>query len=262
MSINFTGGWVPTPASQPRVRFTDALRTGVAPAAVNYGNGIPVIGMHLNDQWGCCTIAADANIIQQQTWFGQHAEITVPDSAVLAAYEKVGGFNPAAGPPGSNPTDNGATVAAALGYLKKTGLAGRTIAAYGDIEVTALEKMKTAIWEFGCLSVGLNLPNSAVTEFDAGEWWSVEPGNESIDGGHCVLITGYDPNGFQLYTWDRVWYMSNAFWSTFGEEAWAPVSTYWVNATSGKDPAGVDKAVLGGEFLAITGQNPFAAKTP
>jgi papain like protease len=234
--------------------------------------------MHLNDTWGCCTCASLANIVQQQTYFGQKAEIVVPDSSVLAAYEAVGGFNPNAGPPGSNPTDNGATVASAMAYLKKTGMAGHSIAAYGrtdttatgslikiaaygEVDVTATEKLKTAIWEFGCLSVGLDLPNSAVTQFDNGQPWSVEP-DRSLAGGHCVLVVGYDRNGFQLFTWGRLWHMDYEFWSSYGEEAWAPVSTYWVSKASGKDPDGVNLVTLGAEFLAITGQDPFSASRP
>jgi len=258
MTTVFRGGLVPTPSERPRVRLTASLRENVAPPSVNWGSGIPVIGMHLNDTYGCCVLASDANIIQQQTWFGQGSEVTVPDDAVLTAYEVVGGFDPNAGPPGRNPTDNGAQIPDGLSYLKNPGMAGVMIAAYGEVDITAIEKMKTAIWEFGCLSVALNLPNSAITQFDNGQPWIVTT-DTSLAGGHCVLICGYDAAGFLLLTWGKLWHMDWNFWSTFSSEAWAPVSLNWVNKTSGKDPDGVDLVTLGSEFNAITGQNPFPA---
>ncbi len=259
MTVVLRGGWVPTPPEQPRVRLTAALRTGVAPPEVDRGKGIPVIGMHLNDEWGDCTCAASANVIQQQTFFGSHAEWVIPDSAVLAEYEAIGGFNPNDGPPGNNPTDQGATVASALGYLKKTGLVGRKIAAYGDIEVAEHAKIRTAIWEFGGVVIGLNLPNTAMTQFNNGQNWTVDLSDESIDGGHCVYVVGYNPNGYMLWTWDKLIYMTTGFWNCFVMEAWAPISTYWVDKATGEDPDGVDLVSLGAEFLAVTGQNPFPA---
>lgn len=258
MTIVLRGGWKPTPPEQPRVRLTPALRTNVAPSVIDRGKGVPVIGMHLNDRWGCCTLAADANIIQQQTFYGGHTEAVIPDSAVLTAYEVAFGFNPNAGPPGENATDNGGTVPGSLAYLKKTGMTGHKIAAYGEVAVPEIDKVRTAIWEFGGVSIGLNLPNSAMTQFNADKDWFVTS-NHSIDGGHCVYVCGYNPNGFMLWTWDKLIYMDIGFWNYYVEEAWAPISTYWVDSLTGKDPDGVDKAVLGAEFLAITGQNPFPA---
>ncbi|SRR5712692_811767 len=262
MSIEFRRGWVPTPAARPRVRLTAALRADVAPPAVNFGSGLPVIGMHDNDIYGCCVLAADANIVQQQTYFGQQTEVTVPDSEVLTAYEVVGGYNPNAGPPGNNPTDNGAQIADGLAYLKNTGMSGHKIAAYGQVDVTATDKLKTAIWEFGGLSIGVNLPNSAIAQFNTGLPWTVDPANGTIAGGHCVYCNGYDAEGFTFWTWGKLWHMDYAFWNLYCEEAWSPVSTDWVNATSGKDPEGVDLVTLGAEFMAITGQDPFPVPSP
>jgi hypothetical protein len=259
MPIVFRSGWKPTPPEQPRVRLTAALRANAAPSVIDRGKGVSVIGMHLNDTWGCCTCAADANIVQQQTFYGGGTEAVIPDSAVLAAYEKVGKFNPSDGPPGENPTDQGATVPAALAYLKKTGMTGHKIAAYGEVDVTEIAKIRTAIWEFGGVSIGLNLPNSAMTQFNAGKDWFVDTADESIDGGHCVYVCGYNANGFMLWTWDKLIYMDIGFWNVFVEEAWAPISKDWVNKTTGEDPDGVNLVTLGAEFLAITGQNPFPA---
>jgi hypothetical protein len=261
MSVNFTGGWIPTPPERPRVRMTAALREEAAPLSVNFSL-IPTVGMHLNDEWGDCTIGADANIVQQQSYYGQGSEVVVPDAACLLAYEIVGHFNPKAGPPGNNPTDNGAQIPDALQYLKVKGMCGVTIAAYGDVEHVQTGKIKTAIWEFGAVSFGVNLPTSAMTQFNNGQAWDYNPKlNNSIEGGHCVLGVGYNPSGFLAFTWGGLVLITWTWWAQFGAEAWPVVSHEWINKHTGVDPEGVDLAVLGTEFRAETGHNPFPAPT-
>lgn len=264
--VVFRPGWTPTPPGRPRVRMTDSLRGEVAPASVNYG-AVPTIGMHLNDQWGDCTCAADANIVQQQTCLGQGTEAVVADSEVLKAYEAVGNFDPSQGGPGNNPTDQGAQVPDALGYLQKTGMLGsdgqvHKIAGYGQIDVTQRSRLQTAIWELGGLSIGINMPGSAMTQFNAGQYWDVVADDGGNDGGHCTYVCGYNAVGYQLWTWNKLWFMTYAFWDKYVEEAWAVISQDWVNRASGKDPDGVDIVTLGAEFQAITGTNPFPAPAP
>jgi hypothetical protein len=241
---------------------TAALREETAPPSVNFSL-IPTIGMHLNATWGDCVIGADANIVQQQSYFGQGDEVAVPDSVCLTAYEVVGGFNPKAGPPGKNPTDNGCQIPDGLSYLKKTGMCGVTIAGYGDVEYTQTGKIKTAIWEFGAVSFGVNLPNSAMTQFNNGQAWNYSPRlDNSLAGGHCVLACGYNASGFLAFTWGGLVLITWTWWEHFGSEAWPVVSHDWINKHTGMDPEGVDLAVLGTEFHAVTGHNPFPAPAP
>lgn len=261
-------GWIPTPAGRPRVRFTAALREGTAPASCDYSH-LPQIGMHLNDTWGCCVLAADASVVEVMTYYGQGSEVVVPDEAVLQAYEAVGHFDPNAGSPGSNPTDNGAQVPDGLKYLQQHGMAGSTIAGYGDVDPAAVERIKTAIYEFGAVDFGVNLPASAQAQFQAGldagrtPVWDYDPAaDNSIEGGHCILAVGYNTSGFLIFTWNAVVLVTWAWWARFGSEAWAVVSHDWVSATSGKDPDGVDLEVLGQEYAAVTGQNPFPPPLP
>lgn len=244
-----------------------ALDEAKAPPSADYYSAVNPIGMCLNSEWGDCTIAGDAHIVEQQTAYGQGEQVTVPDSVCLTAYEVVGHFNPDAGPPGKNPTDNGAQVPDALAYLQKTGMCGHKIAGYGDIDVSAAGKIQLAIAEFGSVSVGVNLPASAMAQFDAGPAdgeqvpvWDVTEDDGGIDGGHCVVLAGYDARGFYLFTWGAVVLCTYAWWLRYGGEAWAVISSDWVSAATGKDPEGVDMTVLGAEFEAVTGVNPFRAR--
>jgi hypothetical protein len=241
---------------------TAALDEAVAPPSADYSK-VPKIGMHLNDTWGCCVISADANVVQQQSFYGQGAEIVVPDTAVLQAYKVAGHFVLSAGPPGDNPTDNGMLIPDGLGYLLKTGMSGIKIAGYGQVRHVQTGKIKTAIYQFGCVSFGVNLPNSAMSQFDHGLPWDyVHGADNNIAGGHCVMACGYNATGFLVMTWGRVVPVTWAWWAKFGAEAWPIVSQEWVNAVTGKDPVGVDLVKLGTEFRAVTGHNPFLAPQP
>lgn len=262
----FRPGWIPTPEHVARVRFERFLRpeTVAVPHAVDHFSNVPYIGMMLNDTWGDCCCAADGHVIQGLTAYGQGSEVQVPDSDVLTAYETTG-FNPDAGPPGNNPTDNGWTVEAALGYLKNTGMAGHRIALYGQIPVAATKLMVQAVYEFGYLSIGVNLPKIAVQQFNDGPpagqkypVWKTVPDDGGIDGGHAVAVAGYNATGPVAWTWGAVVQLTWAWYKKYTGEAWGIVSQDWINQHSHIDPAGVDRTVLGQEALAVFGANPFA----
>ena len=74
------------------------------PPSLDNTSGIGGWGEMMNDRLGCCTCSTAGHMIQ--TWTAQaHNEVTVPDAAILAAYEAVGGYIP-----GNDSTDNGARI--------------------------------------------------------------------------------------------------------------------------------------------------------
>lgn len=259
----FRAGWHPTPESVPRPRYDAALRPAAVslPSSVDYFSKVGTIGFHLNNMWGDCTCAGCANIVQGITTYGLGTEYVVPDADVEAEYEQ-SGFNPNAGPPGENPTDNGWTCADSLAYLKAHGLGGHKIAAYGQAGYTDHAKVQLVIYEFGYGSTGVNLPQSAMDQFNAGPGesgmieWTVS-GNSSIIGGHCICPCGYTPTGPIIWTWNAPVQVSWAWWDTYVGEFWPVVSQEWCNAASQKDPLGVDMAELAQQWESAVGQNPF-----
>lgn len=246
----FRAGWKPTPEDVPRPRFDVALKPVTVPVSVDYYSGVPSVGMHLNDQLGCCTCAGDANIVQGITFYGQGTEFTVPDSDVLAAYEQAGYV------PGNPSTDNGWTCGDALAYLKSTGMSGHQIAAYGQVSYTDHAKVMTCLWEFGYESVGVQLPQSAMDQFNAGQEWTVS-GDSTIIGGHCIVACGYAATGPVIWTWGRAVQVSWQWWDTYVAECWPVVSKEWVSSASSQDPVGVNMAVLSQEWQSTVGQDPF-----
>jgi hypothetical protein len=249
LPVKFRSGLVPNDPSKPRAR-VGALLSGTAPAAVDNYSKVPSFPMLGNDLWGDCTFAADGHIIEQQTWFGRGFEGLVTTADALHAYSVVGGFDENAGPPGENPTDNGAQVQDALNYLRKQGFHARKIAAFAELDVADMNKIKLATAEFGCLSIGFNFPKSAMDQFNAGEPWTVVNGSP-LDGGHCVVVAGYDANWIYVVTWGAIQRMSYGFWAKYVDEAWAVISLAWAHIDSATH---VDKATLGQEFTALTGE--------
>jgi hypothetical protein len=260
--VPFKLGRLPNDPTRPRVKLAAHLNAVSPPPASVSWTGLPDWGMLGNDQWGDCTCAGDGHIVEVLTFYGQGQELIVTTDEALQAYHAVGGFDPAAGPPGSNPTDQGATVQQALDYLHSPGMAGVTVDAIAEVNVASLDEIKAACAELGPLSAGVNLPANAQTQFEAGQPWDVAADDGGIEGGHCIVLAGYDQEYLYFVTWGRVQKATYAWWAKYGEEIWAVVSRDWVNA-KGADPEGIDLASLGAEFAALTGEpDPFPAPAP
>ena len=180
-----------------------------APSRVDYTRGVTDWGMMLNDQLGCCTIAAAAHAVQAWT-VNSGQEITIPDSAVLGAYEKWCGYNPA-----DAATDQGGIELDVLNNWRQQAFDGHGLDAYVAVDLEdrnskldtrnsavlprvsnddfRISAVATAIWLFGGAYIGVELPLTARNQ----DVWD-EPANPGPDdepgswGGHAVYLVAYD----------------------------------------------------------------------
>jgi hypothetical protein len=180
-----------------------------APSRVDYTRGVTDWGMMLNDQLGCCTIAAAAHAVQAWT-VNSGQEITIPDSAVLGAYEKWCGYNPA-----DAATDQGGIELDVLNNWRQQAFDGHGLDAYVAVDLEdrnskldtrnsavlprvsnddfRISAVATAIWLFGGAYIGVELPLTARNQ----DVWDV-PANPGPDdepgswGGHAVYLVAYD----------------------------------------------------------------------
>jgi hypothetical protein len=251
-------GALPQDLSRPRVRLGPAIR-GTAPSQAHFGH-IPVIGMLGNDEWGDCVDAGGGHLVEAATFYGQGKELEITTAQALAMYTAVAGFNPSAGPPGNNPTDNGSTLQAGLEYLVTPDNAyGYQFAAFGDLDVKNANQWQQALATFGPLMLGVGVGDAEQQQFEDGEPWSLTPGASPNAEDHCVILSGYQSGMYWCYTWGALQGITPAWFGVNAYEAWGIISRDWVNAHTGKDPEGVDLAVLGQEYTAITGQpDPFS----
>lgn len=258
MSVTFRGGRLAPVPTKPRMKLRPYTRAAAAPPpAVDWYSGIADFPMYGNADWGDCVEAEMGHGEQVVSFYGSHKLVTVPDQAVLDAYSEIAGFDPNAGPPGRNPTDQGTLIQDAMSWWRKTGIGGHKIAAFAEVEVSDMTEVKTALAAFGPLSIGMNFPASAMDQFNEGQPWDVVR-RTTMEGGHCVALVGYDSRYLYVVTWGAVQKMTPEFWAKYVEEAWAPISREWVDSATGLDPAGVDLVGLGEEFTSLTGEpSPF-----
>jgi hypothetical protein len=229
------------------------------PAAVDYYSKFPASswGMLGNDSVGDCVAAGAFHGADVFEFNGQNVTPSFTDTEALAMYSAISGYNP------RNPnSDVGATLQSGLDYWRKTGVAGYTLAAFAQFDYTNTSLLKQVISDFGVAYLALEVPKSAMDQFDAGQPWTVVS-RSPIEGGHCVPAAGYDANYLYIITWGAVQKVAWSFYSKFFEESWVPISADWLTR-SGTTPSGYDSAAANAEYQKLTGttDSPFPAVSP
>lgn len=227
-------GRLPKKLHPKTLRFADYLKADAPPAppAKTYWEyKIPEAawGMFGNDQIGDCTCACIAHMLMLVT--AHTGKIVVPTlQDVISAYSAVSGYNPETGA-----NDNGAAITDVLNYWKTTGLAGHKMLGWAEIDPANQVQLEQAIYLFGGVDCGFNVPSSAMGQFEAGQPWEVVP-NSPIEGGHSVPIFGYGSQGKTCVTWAKLQQMSNAFYAGYFDECYAIITEDWINQASGLAP--------------------------
>lgn len=258
-------GRLPYDPNRPALRLGGRLQGPVPPNPVvaDWLSKVTSWPMYGNDQWGDCVWAMIGHMIEAWTQYASGTAVEVTTDQLLAAYSAVTGFDPNAGPSGNNSTDNGTNIADALDYWRTTGVAGHKILAYAKVDHSNPGEVEAAINLFGSIAVGVNLPTSAMDQFNAGQEWTVVQGSP-IDGGHAIHAGAYDTaaKDARVTTWGAVQSLDDPWWTAYVEEAWVAVTPEWVAAT-GLSPSGLDLQGLGDDFSALTGDpNPFQPTPP
>lgn len=257
-------GKLPAQPARPQLRLSAVLRERLTapPASADWQADTIAWPMYANDQWGCCVFAEIGHAVNQATFYATGTEVEPTDKDILKGYSAVTGFNPNAGPPGNNPTDQGTNMQDAMGYWRKTGIAGHKIVAYASLDVSNLTEIKQAIALFGSISIGFNFPDTAMDQFNAGEIWDVVKGAK-IEGGHCVLAGAYDKDGVGVVTWGAETKMTWAFWQEYVDEAYVYFDKDGLKKAGLYFTGAASFYVLGEEFAELTGDpNPVPAPQP
>lgn len=218
------------------------------PARVDWSRGFNInYGMMLNDSLGDCTEAAKGHAIQ--IWsLNLGRLVTVPDSIVLAAYESECGYVP------SDPsTDQGGVELDVLNDWRKAGFGGHKLLAYADPSPQTALHIRQAIWLFGGVYIGLQLPASAQSQ----STWSIVPDDGSGNtapgswGGHAVFVPAYDADSLTCITWGQRLRMTWEFWDRYTDESHALLSPDWINSRN-VDPSGIALADLQSDLTGVT----------
>lgn len=254
-------GKLPARPAQPRLELRRALSTlGLPnpPSQASYSD-IPDIGMLGNDELGDCVPAGIGHTVEQDTRYATGTEQVVTTADTIKLYSAVGGYVP-----GDPSTDQGTVVQDALSYWRKSGVfGGHKIAAFAAVSLTDWNEIENAVNLFGQVIIGFNFPDSAMDQFNSGQPWTYVKGSR-LDGGHCVVLVGYDAYWLYVLTWGQIQRMSREFWQKYTDEAWVVITQDTINAQGANAFGGVlDLATLGADFSDLTDEpNPFPGPAP
>jgi hypothetical protein len=219
------------------------------PPAVNWAKPVTQWPMMGNDQYGDCTCAAAGHMIEEWTANTGAVEV-LPDTAILQAYNYFAHGNP----------DAGANMLDVLKYWRKTGIGGDKISAFAQLEPQSDIELQDAVSIFGNCYIGLELPNFAVapnTDFLKTPWLvpaggAVGNAAPNPNNGHCVPAVAYDQRFIYVVTWGALKTMSWQFYDAYADEAFAVLSTDWINKKLGTAPPGFDMATLQQDLAQVT----------
>lgn len=229
------------------------------PASISYVSNIPDIGLFGNDLWGCCGEAGAAHLIQLWQWNATGTMPAIGTAQVLQFYSEITGFDPNAGPPGSNPTDQGTALQDLLAYWLKTGfpLADGTrhkIIGYFEVDPKNAFDLNLGTAESAGIYLGFNVPAWLEQQEAPGTVWGDPPAgaDTKIVGGHCTVSGGYGTDAVrEIESWGSTKYgMTPNFWNANVDEAYVVLSQTFVR-DNGQTPFGVPLSVWSEQMSAI-----------
>lgn len=201
-----------------------------------------------NGEFGDCAEAGAFHL--RQLWLmnnGIQYEPTTADA--LAWYSELTGFDPNAGPPGQNPTDNGTVLTDLLAAWKNDGMPVTQpdgtvirdkILGAAALDIGSLAQMRYATYLAGGIYLGINCPDACEQNVQN---WNFQAGFP-IAGGHCVIRSGEGADGGVTGSWGLWIPTSNSFYLGYLEEAYMVVNDDWLNKISGVAPSGFNLSGL------------------
>lgn len=165
---------------------------------------------------GDCVIAGGLH--ETMLWNAEAGtSVHVDSKAAIANYSAITGYNP------DDPnSDRGTDMEHAARYRRRTGLIDadgkrHKIGAYLALRPGDVNQLWTALYCFGAVGIGLQLPESAEQQFEAGHVLDYVPGSP-IAGGHYVSAVAR--RGFiGIVTWGRIAWMTPRFLQEYCDEA-------------------------------------------
>lgn len=186
------------------------------PAKYDFDDDNPDIPtpMFGNDRHGDCVIAGRAHQTLRFEKVEQKKVINITEREVLDEWYRENGG-----------TEEGLSTLDSLKLWRRDGwIAAKKrykIKAFAQIDPKNHSEVKATIYADIGAGFGFLLPDSAITQFDAGKKWTVtkDPPNEK--NGHYVLFTGNNKSGPVCITWGEKQQMTWKFLDKYCDEAYA-----------------------------------------
>jgi hypothetical protein len=209
--------------------------------------------MFLNDQLGDCVIAARAHQTIRFEAFEQKSQILIPDSDVSAEYFKETGGG-----------DTGLVMLDSLNLWRQQGwsIQGKNykIHAFASVDWKNHNEVMAAIYLLQGVYFGMQVPQSAIDQFNAGQVWQVVSDDGGISGGHAVYALKYlqivsvNQIGPTILTWGGYVQATWEFWDKYVDEAYVVIDERDSWIPSANDP--LDIAAMEQYLAQVTGTQP------
>lgn len=179
-----------------------------------------------NDKYGDCTFAGAYHSRMAVAQIDGIKESLLTDQQVVDAYLQY-----------TNGADQGAVEADLLAHWQTDGLFGSKIEAYAPTDHKDFDEIKSVVNTFGFCYIGILVPGPAMEQFQAGKPWDLTgtPADQQIEGGHCVIIVGYDEKMFYVVTWGEIQAVTKEWFQCYLEETWAIITPEAVQAGKLRD---------------------------
>lgn len=203
-----------------------------APASV----AVPAVAdwnMDQNDSLGDCGVAGIDHLFKAAAADTSETE-TFPTAEQVGKYylRYTGG------------QDSGVVLSDFLAYVRKHKFYKHTISAYAPVAVHDVPTLQFAINAYDAAYVGITVSNDMMRAVQGdGPWtWTLDDLGGGVDGGHCIILCGYDSNWLHGVTWGRTIRIAYPAWHRMADEAWAVLPGELTKA--GTDGHGINLAAL------------------
>jgi hypothetical protein len=185
-----------------------------APASVD----VPKVenwGMLGNDKYGDCTFAGIVHARMANAAFLGITEDFPNDATVEESYLNF-----------THGQDTGAVEATLLKYWQTNGLFGKKLEAFAPTDHADQDELRSVIASYGLAYIGVQMPSIAQQQFMENKPWELThtPADSQIEGGHCVILVGYNKEYAQCITWGKVQQVSWEWLTSYMQESWALIT--------------------------------------
>jgi len=202
------------PAGLHQLAFYQGNPLPVAPDTVAVPN-VANWGILGNDTHGDCTFAGIVHARMANATVLGITEAFPTDADVVNAYLSYTGGQ-----------DAGAVEADLLKFWQNNNLFGSKLSAFAPTDHADLDELRSVIANFGLVYIGVKLPVTFQQQFIQNQPWDLTgtPADNQIEGGHCIILVGYDKDYAECITWGKVQKVTWRWLQSYMEESWALIT--------------------------------------
>ena len=226
------------------LRLADYVTLPKYPVEYEWTKPVTGFGMMKNDTLSNCVPVGIAHAIQ--TWSANTGkQVIISDDDVVKEYSLMSGYNPTTGE-----NDNGCVMLDALKHVFNNGFAGHGIKAFVSVNLSNIELVKFAIYNFGGVLEGLALPLSSQGANSFVMPLPGQNGQRGSWGGHCVYGPDMLAAFHKVVSWGELMQMDWPFLTTYCDEGYAIIGNDFI--VDDESPVKIDMTQLLSDLKTVT----------